>query len=194
MSERGEKSSADADARPRASMTDWMLRAETGPLAGKLFPLAEHTVLGRALDCDISIPEGGLSRRHAEFVVQANQLMVRDLESSNGTFHNGEKVAEAKPKHGDTISFDNMRFRVIGPANDLDKTVISVGVAPPPALNRSTRNAGATGGHANVSPVAKPIQLTTRPAPAAKAGVPAWIVLVTLGTAIGLVIALFATA
>ena len=104
-------------------MTDWMLRCESGPLAGKLFPLPERSVIGRALNCEISIPEGGLSREHAEMIVESNQLVVRDLGSSNGTFINGERVTEGRPAHGDTLTFDNMSFRVIGPSNDMDRTI-----------------------------------------------------------------------
>ena len=172
--------------------TDWMLRCESGPLSGKLFPLPERAIIGRALNCEISIPEGGLSREHAELLVESNQLIVRDLESSNGTFHNGERVPEARPAHGDLISFDNMRFRVIGPSNDMDRTIIShapirIAKAPeaaphsvPAAAARAPAAAAAPPAKA---PAAKPAPVLSTPdrpvlkAPPPSGGVPAWIVL-----------------
>ncbi len=177
--------------------TDWMLRCESGPLAGKLFPLPERAIIGRALNCDISIPEGGLSREHAELLVESNQLIVRDLDSSNGTFHNGDRVPEARPSHGDLISFDNMRFRVIGPSNDMDRTIIShapiriakapePGAAQAPAAPRAPAPPVAAAAAPAKAPAAKPAPVLSTPdrpvlkAPPPSGGVPAWIVLVAL--------------
>ena len=180
--------------------TDWMLRCESGPLSGKLFPLPERAIIGRALNCDISIPEGGLSREHAELLVESNQLIVRDLDSSNGTFHNGERVPEARPSHGDLIAFDNMRFRVIGPSNDMDRTIIShapiriakapeAGAGAAPAAAAAARAATpppAAAAAAAKAPAAKPAPILSTPdrpvlkAPPPSGGVPAWIVLVAL--------------
>lgn len=176
-----------------------MLRCESGPLSGKLFPLGERTVIGRALTCDISIPEGGLSREHAEMVVESNQLLVRDLESSNGTFHNGDRVAEARPAHGDLIAFDNMRFRVIGPSNDMDRTIISMApgriakAAAPPAASASPAPAGAppaTPARPATPPPAASRAVPARPAAPASGGVPAWVVLVGLAVVlVGVIVA-----
>ena len=179
----------------RTQVTDWMLRCESGPLAGKLFPLTERTVIGRALSCDISIPEGGLSREHAEMLVESNQLVVRDLESSNGTFFNGERVREARPAHGDLIAFDVMRFRVIGPSNDMDRTIISMAPAriakatAPPTPAAAPPAAAAASSAARAPSAAPPIPRPT-PKPA-EGGIPAWVVIVGAAVlVIGLIVAL----
>lgn len=176
----------------RLPTTDWMLRCESGPLSGKLFPLSERTVIGRALSCDISIPEGGLSREHAEMLVESNQLLVRDLESSNGTFHNGERVAEARPAHGDLIAFDNMRFRVIGPSNDMDRTIISMApariakaTAPSAPADAAPASAAAPAPAAAArAPSSAPSVPRPAPSPPSSGGVPAWVVLVGLAAAV----------
>ncbi len=175
----------------RLPTTDWMLRCESGPLSGKLFPLSERTVIGRALSCDISIPEGGLSREHAELLVESNQLLVRDLESSNGTFHNGDRVAEARPAHGDLIAFDNMRFRVIGPSNDMDRTIISmaparIAKATAPSTPSAAADAAPAGAAAPAAatPAARPAAARPAASPPASGGVPAWVVLVGLAVAV----------
>ena len=168
----------------RQLMTDWMLRCESGPLAGKLFPLPERSVIGRALNCEISIPEGGLSREHAEMIVESNQLVVRDLGSSNGTFINGERVTEGRPAHGDTLTFDNMSFRVIGPSNDMDRTIISMapvarpaGVAPQPTPAMPA--AAATPGAAMPRP-ATTVRAPARASAGQAKGLPAWIALMAV--------------
>ena len=105
---------------------DWALRAESGPLEGKVFSITGPTKVGRALQCDISIPEGRLSREHAELSIESNQLVVRDLKSSNGTYHNGNRVQRAALNHGDVLSLDTLNFRVIGPAIESDATIIGI--------------------------------------------------------------------
>jgi len=177
----------EPDGDTKAPVTEWMLRAETGPLAGKLFPLPLQTRIGRALECGISIPEGGLSREHAELVIEANQLIVRDLDSSNGTFWNGDRVAEARPRHGDLLAFDQMRFRVIGPANDMDRTIISVGAPRPKPRPAAAGPVPAAAAPAPASPMPP-----RRPVPAQppKSGVPAWVVLVAIAAIVAVVVLL----
>ena len=171
----------------RQLITDWMLRCESGPLVGKLFPLPERSVIGRALNCEISIPEGGLSREHAEMVVESNQLIVRDLGSSNGTYLNGARITEGRPAHGDTLSFDNMSFRVIGPSNDMDRTIISMAPAIKPPMSSGIRPANTPVAVAAAAPV-RPALATPRPVtPDKPKGVPAWVALLTIGLVVVLI-------
>ena len=106
--------------------SDWALRAESGPLEGRLFPIAGSTKVGRALECGISIPEARLSREHAELDIEGDHLVVRDLDSSNGTYHNGNRVQQAELRHGDMLALDTLSFRVIGPSIESDATVIGI--------------------------------------------------------------------
>ena len=52
----------------------------------------DRVEIGRALECDISILEPGLSRKHAELELDGDDLLLRDLGSVNGTYVNGEKL------------------------------------------------------------------------------------------------------
>ena len=45
-------------------------------------------------------------------------LMIKDLESSNGTFVNGKRVTEAKVGAGDELKLDTVRFLVQTPGMD----------------------------------------------------------------------------
>ena len=77
-------------------------------------------VVGRAPSSDIAIFDGTVSRRHAELQVDESGLRVRDLGSSNGTFHNGARIENGDPvtlAPGDTVTFGKVGFRVqpVGP-------------------------------------------------------------------------------
>jgi hypothetical protein len=65
-----------------------------------------HYVLGRHLENDIVLNDTNVSRKHAEFVCAAGEVMVRDLGSTNGTKVNGVVVGgEQLLQHGDVINF-----------------------------------------------------------------------------------------
>ncbi len=94
----------------------WSLVAGSGPEKGQVIPVMAHTEIGRALECDISILEPALSRKHAELELIGDDLVLRDLGSVNGTWVNGEKIEEVKLKDGDRIQFDKIHFMVSGPS------------------------------------------------------------------------------
>jgi pSer/pThr/pTyr-binding forkhead associated (FHA) protein len=94
----------------------WSLVADSGPEKGQVIPIKERLEIGRALDCDISILEPSLSRKHAELHLIGDDLVVRDLGSVNGTWVNAEKIdAEIKLKDGDVLQFARIKFIVSSP-------------------------------------------------------------------------------
>lgn len=109
-----------------AASQGWALKALNTALADKHFPLVGTQVIGRSKECDVSLGVVHLSRKHAKVTVTDKGLQVEDLESSNGTFVNGKKVRQATVIAGDELSFDTLRFRVIGPLIDSDKTTVRV--------------------------------------------------------------------
>ncbi|CAN5620951.1 hypothetical protein BH09PLA1_BH09PLA1_26390 [soil metagenome] len=70
------------------------------------------TVVGRREDCDFRIPLGEISRKHCRIVKDDEALRVEDLGSSNGTFHNGERVQAAELSPGDTLQVGSVAFVV----------------------------------------------------------------------------------
>lgn len=93
----------------------WSLIADSGPEKGQIIPIMDRTEIGRALECDISILEPALSRKHAELELTDDGLLIRDLGSVNGTFVNGEKVDEVSLNDGDVLAFGRIKFIVSGP-------------------------------------------------------------------------------
>ena len=49
-------------------------------------------LLGRHADCDLVLPGNGVSRRHARISSQNGLLLIEDLNSTGGTFLNGERI------------------------------------------------------------------------------------------------------
>jgi pSer/pThr/pTyr-binding forkhead associated (FHA) protein len=77
------------------------------------FPIAsEKTILGRRQDCHLRIPTKDVSRQHCVLLVQDKALVVKDLGSSNGTFINGKRIAEAELKAGDRLRLGPVTFVV----------------------------------------------------------------------------------
>lgn len=98
-----------------SSLAGWFLIADSGPEKGQHIPVHSRTEIGRALDCDISILEPALSRKHAEIEPDGDDLILQDLGSANGTHVNGKKVDRVKLKDGDVLQFHKVRFIVREP-------------------------------------------------------------------------------
>lgn len=73
------------------------------PLGKSFFLTKESMILGRDLAVDISIPETSISRKHTEFQVTAQGIIVKDLGSTNGTFVNDLKIDSQSINDGDLI-------------------------------------------------------------------------------------------
>lgn len=70
----------------------------------------DQTVIGRREDCDLRIPLGEISRKHCRFLKDGESLRVEDMGSSNGTYHNGQRVQEAVVQPGDTVQVGSIAF------------------------------------------------------------------------------------
>jgi pSer/pThr/pTyr-binding forkhead associated (FHA) protein len=74
--------------------------------------VSETTVVGRGEDCELQIPLLAVSRRHCELSIVGNELEVKDLGSSNGTFVNSERIDDAALEAGDRLSVGPVVFTV----------------------------------------------------------------------------------
>ena len=68
----------------------------------------KQTTLGRGQNVDITILDGKISKVHCEITVIRSgsgieQIAIRDLDSTNGTYVNGESVSQVTLKAGDKI-------------------------------------------------------------------------------------------
>lgn len=69
-------------------------------------------LLGRDLECDIRLDSRKISRRHCCIAQVGEQLVVRDLGSTNGVRINGVRVLEGHLKPGDEFTIGNFRYQV----------------------------------------------------------------------------------
>ncbi|HVY48187.1 MAG TPA: FHA domain-containing protein [Minicystis sp.] len=72
-------------------------------------------VIGRTPDCQLSLDDPLVSRRHALLVVQQGGVFVEDLGSRNGVFVNGTKIGKvARLKDGDVIKIGGQEMTLHG--------------------------------------------------------------------------------
>ena len=91
------------------------------------------TVIGRREDCDLRIPLGEVSRKHCRLVRDGDSLRLEDLGSSNGTYHNSQRVQEAILSPGDSIQVGPLVFVLqidgVPPDDELAPVVAQTGEA-----------------------------------------------------------------
>jgi pSer/pThr/pTyr-binding forkhead associated (FHA) protein len=99
----------------------WVLRtAENAelPFAFRILPGNTKTV-GRAARADFIVDAPLVSRLHCRLTAGAAELEVLDLESTNGTFVNGERVDRALLKRGDRLGVGRVELMVSNSADQL---------------------------------------------------------------------------
>ena len=88
----------------------------TQSLAGRSYDLAtERTTVGRVEDNAFQIEEPSVSSRHCEILLRGGDIVIKDLNSTNGTFINGEKISEGVLKPGQTLRLGNVELKLDTP-------------------------------------------------------------------------------
>lgn len=72
----------------------------------------DKTTIGRVEDNTFQIAEASVSSHHCEVLLRGNEVVVRDLNSTNGTFINGEKVSESVIKPGQILRLGQIEMRL----------------------------------------------------------------------------------
>lgn len=74
-----------------------------------------EAIVGRHASCAFVIPGDHVSRRHARFDSQESELFVSDLQSANGVWVNGERIAAPRRLvPGDTVAIGGHAFVLVG--------------------------------------------------------------------------------
>src|SRR6476660_1888996 len=80
---------------------------------GRTYELnVEKTTVGRVEDNAFQITEPSVSSHHAEIILKGSDVVVHDLNSTNGTFINGEKISESVLKPGQTLRLGQIEMRL----------------------------------------------------------------------------------
>jgi len=72
----------------------------------------EKTTVGRVEDNLFQIAEASVSSHHCEVLLRGADVVVRDLNSTNGTFIGGEKITESVLKSGQTLRLGQIEMRL----------------------------------------------------------------------------------
>jgi pSer/pThr/pTyr-binding forkhead associated (FHA) protein len=76
-----------------------------------VYPLLDaECTIGRTPDNGLAVPDGSVSSKHARILRTDDGFVIEDLKSRNGTFVNGERVADGPRKlsDGDLIRLGKM--------------------------------------------------------------------------------------
>lgn len=84
-----------------------------GPLKGRVLVVdSDDLILGRRSASGLVLDDPHVSRSHARIEKTAGAVLVHDLNSTGGTWINGERVAgPAALKHGDEVRFGSVETR-----------------------------------------------------------------------------------
>ena len=95
----------------RTATVAWLVVA-SGPARGRDYRIGERrTRVGSAAECEIRLTgDPYVSTTHAEVCLEGEEVVVRDLGSTNGTYRNDERIRDAVLVDGDRIRFGLSEF------------------------------------------------------------------------------------
>ena len=109
---------------------------------------AGKTTIGRVEDNTLQIVETSISSHHCEVLLRGSEVMVRDLNSTNGTYINGEPVTERVIKPGQILRLGEILMRLeadaLGASGKLifDRTTVIPGGVKLTELEEGARGGG----------------------------------------------------
>jgi two-component system cell cycle response regulator len=85
---------------------------------GKKFNVGRpQTIVGRSSKADIQIDQEAVSRNHCKIINTGNAILLRDTESTNGTYVNDEVVDEYVLRDGDLVKVGRVIFKFLSGNN-----------------------------------------------------------------------------
>ncbi len=78
----------------------------------KMVTITDSVTAGRRSTNGLLISDSAVSGEHCKFIYDGETLFVEDLNSTNGTFLNGEQIEKAEIKSGDKIILGQKQYRI----------------------------------------------------------------------------------
>jgi len=94
----------------------------------------DRTTIGRVEDNLFQIAEPSVSSHHCEVLLRGSDVVIKDLNSTNGTFINGEQITERVLKPGQTLRLGQVELKLeTGKAASAPASAPATAPAPGPA-------------------------------------------------------------
>src|SRR5680860_676871 len=93
---------------PGTTTTPWAVVVQGN--AGGRHRLGTTTLLGRLSDCDVTLDDPSVSRRHARIRREGEDYVIEDLRSTNGVRVNGAERDYARLSDGDELELGSVRL------------------------------------------------------------------------------------
>ena len=106
----------------------------TQGLSGRAHELnVDRTTIGRVEDNLFQIAESSISSHHCEVLLRGSDVVIKDLNSTNGTFINGEQITESVLKPGQTLRLGQVELKLeTGTSASAPATTPAPAAAPAP--------------------------------------------------------------
>ena len=106
----------------------------------------DKTTLGRRPYNDIVVDNLAVSGEHAILQMSGGDVVLEDLNSTNGTYLNGKAVKKQQLQNGDSIEIGKYKIKFVGDAqaDNFDKTMVVMSAKPAPFA--PARSAGLAAG------------------------------------------------
>jgi len=115
---------------------------KTGEKTGMEYPVEDGLILGRKLDAPVHVNDTKASREHAKVIAEGPRFHLVDLNSTNGTFVNEQRMSRMVLAHGDRVRIGRTEFEFHDPsaAPEPEKKApaslrIDFGAPPPKKIN-----------------------------------------------------------
>lgn len=104
----------------------------------------DRTTLGRRPYNDIVIDNLAVSGEHAVLQMTGGEVLLEDLNSTNGTYLNGKAIKKQQLQNGDSIEIGKYKIKFVGDnaSNDFDKTMVVRAQPAPPMQSAAALASG----------------------------------------------------
>ena len=112
-------------------MSGYELLIIKGPNEGQAFLLkGDEVIIGRDPDCELTLDDVTLSRKHAKIALHFNDLAIEDLGSANGVFVNGVQEKKSVLRVEDRLTLGKVEMRLRRATGMSDSTAMTARSQP----------------------------------------------------------------
>jgi transcriptional regulator with GAF, ATPase, and Fis domain len=127
-------------------------------------PAAGSTLIGSSPTAQLVLPVHAVSRLHAELARERGAWILRDRQSTNGTFVDGYRIREARLEHGQELRIGDAILKFVTAEAEHYAAYRLDGSLSPGAQRQSTPSLGLIGGY-QMDRIGAQVQLIAREGP-----------------------------